>query len=124
MAKMRTVRSFTVVAGLALLHVASERPIWLKSKISQFEGVALTSPPRAILRTTYQGKSVYYVPPVCCDIPSELYDDGGVLLCFPGGGFAGGDGRCPAFALPVDVTTVWRDSRGASNRGPLPPSSK
>ncbi len=97
---------------------AEERPAWLQARIAQAESLARSSPPRAILRTTYQGRTVYYVSATCCDIPSELYDDKGVLLCYPDGGFAGGDGRCPAFTLQPGSVTVWRDQRPASTRGP------
>ena len=100
MAKLHAAKPLVAIVGLALLAVAcaqptaGERPPWLQTKISLHESLAPSSPPRAILRTSYQGKTVYYVSPACCDIPSELYDEGGTLLCFPDGGFAGGDGRC------------------------------
>ena len=66
----------------------------------------------------YQGKAAYYVSSACCDIPSELYDATGSLVCYPDGGFAGGDGRCPSFTfLANTVSVVWRDDRG-QNPGP------
>jgi hypothetical protein len=41
-----------------------------------------------------------------------LYDADGKLLCYPAGGFAGGDGRCPAFAADERrMRLVWRDKR-------------
>lgn len=122
--------SLVAIVGFALMEVAyaqptaGEGPVWLQSKISQFESLAPSSPPRAILRTTYGGKTVYYVTPACCDIPSELYDDHGALLCFPNGGFAGGDGRCPAFVLSDATSTVWRDRRAAAPRGSASAASK
>jgi hypothetical protein len=97
---------------------------WLQAKIAQFESGAPASPPRAILQAVDQGRTVYYVTPTCCDIPSELYDEGGSLLCFPDGGFAGGDGRCPTFRLPGNAATVWRDQRAAPVRGPAAPASR
>jgi hypothetical protein len=103
---------------------ASEPPAWLRAKFAQFETAAPASSPRAILQAVYQGRTVYYVTPTCCDIPSELYDEGGKLLCFPDGGFAGGDGRCPAFRLPGNAATVWRDQRAAPVRGPSAPASR
>jgi hypothetical protein len=102
------------VAGVAGAQDA-QPPEWLRAKIAAYESHPPTRPPRAVLRTRYLGKAAYYVPPVCCDIPSELYDDAGSLLCYPSGGFAGGDGRCPTFSIAASPpAVVWRDSRGAS----------
>ncbi len=90
-------------------------PEWLRSKIAAYQTHPPTQPPRTVLRTRYLGKPAYYVPPVCCDIPSELYGEDGALLCYPSGGFAGGDGRCPTFSIAATPpTVVWRDSRSAS----------
>jgi hypothetical protein len=47
--------------------------------------------------TTYKGRTAYYYPPRCCDIPSRLLDEQHKLICYPSGGFAGGDGKCPQF---------------------------
>lgn len=47
--------------------------------------------------TTYKGRPAYYFPPKCCDIPSQLLDEHHKLICYPSGGFAGGDGKCPQF---------------------------
>ena len=122
MAKLHAAKPLVAIVGLALLSAACAQPTagarspWLQTKISLHESLALSSPPRAILRTNYQGKTVYYVSPACCDIPSELYDEGGALLCFPEGGFAGGDGRCPTFVLPDNAATVWSDRRLATPR--------
>ena len=116
---MRPALTFFSAAALTILHVAcafaveSDRAPWLQSKISEYERLAPANPPRAILRGTYQGKTVYYVTPTCCDIPSELYDERGALLCYPSGGFAGGDGRCRTFSLPASAPAVWRDLRRA-----------
>jgi hypothetical protein len=89
-------------------------PAWLKDKTAKLEALAAGRPPRAIYLATHEGKQVYYLTPTCCDIPSELYDADGKLLCYPSGGFAGGDGRCPAF-VPDErrMRLVWRDKRVA-----------
>ena len=99
--------------------VAAENPAlpaWVQARISQYEGLPAANPPRAILRTSYQGRTAYFVTSTCCDIPSELYEESGQLICFPSGGFAGGDGRCPGFALPPNSATVWRDARPPQSR--------
>lgn len=87
-------------------------PSWLQAKIEQYQKLPPAQPLRTVLLVRYQDKVAYYVPPICCDIPSELYDASGSLICYPGGGFAGGDGKCPRFRLAeAQPTTVWRDSR-------------
>jgi hypothetical protein len=76
---------------------------WLQIKIWDYQSRPVSNPPRTIIKTTFEGKSVYYVPPVCCDIPSELYAEDGALLCYPSGGFTGaGDGKCPRFKLEYE----------------------
>ena len=96
---------------------ANAQSPWLQLKIAEFQKLPPFSPPRSIHRATYQGEAVYYVSPACCDIPSELYDAAGELVCYPDGGFAGGDGRCPSFTFVGNrVTAVWRDDRGHNPR--------
>ena len=57
-----------------------------------------SSAPDFVARYDYNGQTVYYVAPRCCDIWSILYDSSGTVLCAPDGGIAGmGDGRCPDF---------------------------
>lgn len=66
---------------------------WLQAKIWEYQSRPVSSPARSVVKTTFEGKVVYYVPPVCCDIPSELYGEDGKLMCYPSGGFTGaGDG--------------------------------
>jgi hypothetical protein len=87
-------------------------PAWIKDVSARLEALPPGHPPRAIYQATLEGKPVFYLTPTCCDIPSELYDAGGKLLCYPSGGFAGGDGRCPAFvADEKSMRLVWRDQR-------------
>jgi hypothetical protein len=46
----------------------------------------------------YQGKTVYYFIPPCCDRFTELYHASGRLWCKPSGGITGrGDGECKRF---------------------------
>jgi hypothetical protein len=104
--------------AMAQEQPAPAQPAWLQAKIAEYKSLPPFSPPRSIVATRHEGKNVYYVSPACCDIPSELYDDKGTLLCYPNGGFAGGDGRCRSFFLGREkVTTVWQDDRtiGASS---------
>ena len=110
------------LAGASAFAAAEDdtrTPQWLRAKIATYESQRPTRPPRVVLRTSYLGKPAYYVPPVCCDIPSELYGEDGTLLCYPSGGFAGGDGRCPTFSVAATPPSlIWRDVRAASAPGP------
>ena len=92
---------------------------WLQAKIWDYQSRQVSNPPRSVIKTTFEGKSVYYVPPVCCDIPSELYAEDGTLMCYPSGGFTGaGDLKCPKFKLEYPdyvkhnkTSLVWQDKR-------------
>jgi hypothetical protein len=95
---------------------------WLQVKIWEYQSKPVSNPPRSIVKTTFEGKPVYYVPPVCCDIPSELYAEDGKLMCYPGGGITGaGDGKCTKFKTEyfdninnqnaTKTSIVWEDKR-------------
>jgi hypothetical protein len=94
-------------------ETTSALPKWLQSKISEYESMPPSNPPRSVHQSTYEGKTVYYIPPICCDIQSELYDEAGNRLCAPDGGFTGrGDGRCKLFNVGEAMSfTIWQDSR-------------
>jgi hypothetical protein len=91
---------------------------WLQMKIWDYQSKPVSNPPRSVIKTTFEGKTVYYVPAVCCDIPSELYAENGDFLCYPSGGFTGaGDDKCPKFKseyLDNKTSIVWRDKRKAA----------
>jgi hypothetical protein len=95
---------------------------WLQIKIWDYQSKPVSSPPRSVVKTTFEGKLVYYIPAVCCDIPSELYAEDGKLICYPSGGITGnGDGKCPKFRIEYldnktnitdnKNTIVWEDKR-------------
>ena len=92
---------------------------WLQAKIWEYQSWQVSNPPRSVIKTTFEGKPVYYVPPVCCDIPSELYAEDGTLMCYPSGGFTGaGDLKCPKFRIEYSdnikdnkTSIVWLDKR-------------
>jgi hypothetical protein len=69
-------------------------PQWLVDKMDFYQQ---SRPDINAQLTKYQGKIAWYIPPRCCDIPSELYDEAGTLICHPDGGLAGSDGKCPSF---------------------------
>jgi hypothetical protein len=90
-----------------------QRPAFVDRLIVEMRSESVRNPPAAIWRYRYDGNEVYYVPPSCCDVPSELYDQDGNLLCSPDGGLTGrGDGRCPDFFdQRSEETQIWRDER-------------
>ncbi|MDO8458185.1 MAG: hypothetical protein Q7T07_14885 [Burkholderiaceae bacterium] len=89
---------------------------WLQAKIWEFQSQPVANPPRTVSSTVYEGKTVYYISAACCDIPSQLFDEDGKLICYPSGGIAGGgDGRCKSFILDNPPRTpVWQDTRLAA----------
>ncbi len=119
-ATMRCLAALALAAGLApacshdFPAITEPVPSWLAVLIRGFEGQPVADPPLYVARYEYQGQVVYYVPPRCCDIPSDLYDSSGRILCHPDGGFSGaGDGRCPNFFTQrTNEKIIWRDPRG------------
>jgi hypothetical protein len=93
-----------------------ENPAWVTALIRKLSGEPVANPPAAILRYEYKGRTVYYLTPRCCDVPGDLYDAGGQLICHPDGGITGaGDGRCTDFvAERKNEHLVWRDPRKSS----------
>ena len=95
---------------------APDVPDWLAARISSSTAQSAGDAPAWVARYEYDGETVYYLPPRCCDIPSELYDAAGSLLCRPDGGFVDGDERCPDFfARRRGGEIVWPDGRGQSS---------
>ena len=81
--------------------------------IRTFEREPVTSPPILITRYEYKGEVVYFVPPRCCDIWSDVYRADGSILCHANGGITGGgDGRCPDFLSErKSGQIIWQDPR-------------
>ena len=91
----------------------TENPAWVDELIRKFQSEPAGNPPQSIWRYDYNGQTVYYVPPQCCDQFSALYDASGKEICAPDGGLTGrGDGRCPDFfAKRSGEKLVWQDTR-------------
>ncbi len=118
----RPVLAMIVALGLSAA-CATERPVdgeplpaWLTGLIQQLESQPVTNPPAFIARYEYRDEVVYYLPARCCDIPSNLYNAVGTIVCHPDGGFSGtGDGRCADFfAERKNEKVLWRDLRVAA----------
>lgn len=104
-----------MLGGTAGCAVGAEpRPAWMEALITKLSAEPESNPAQRIIQYRYQGKVVFYQPPVCCDRPSTLYAEDGAVLCSPDGGLTGrGDGRCPDFrASRTGETLIWMDPRG------------
>lgn len=88
-------------------------PTCITEIVKNFQAEAITNPPRKILKYQYQSKVVYYVPAICCDQFSDLYDENCKLLGHPNGGYTGsGDGKFTDFQNEaIFKETVWEDKR-------------
>jgi PKD repeat protein len=87
--------------------VACDSTTWLNDLIAKFKNDLNSNPLHSIYQYDYQGKTVFYVPPQCCDQYSTLYDACGNVMCAPDGGITGtGDGTCPDFFSARQNETV------------------
>lgn len=93
--------------------LTGEQPAFVKQLIVDIEATPAANSPGAIWKYRYEGRTVYYVPPSCCDVPSRLYDADGKVICGPDGGFTGkGDGKCPHFFERRSAgRQIWDDPR-------------
>lgn len=81
--------------------------------IADFSAEERQNPARKIISYHYNGSTVYYVPAICCDNYSDLYDTACNLIGHPDGGFTGrGDGRIVGFKDDAyGAKVVWADKR-------------
>ena len=91
----------------------TELPVCIKKLVAQFKQEEKQNPPRSIYRYNYNGKTVYYVPAVCCDFFSDLYNSDCGLIGHPDGGFTGrGDGTAADFMKTrTNGKLIWKDER-------------
>ncbi len=88
-------------------------PACIREMIAKFTKEEVTNPPRKIYQYDYKGQIVFYVPALCCDFFSDLYDMDCKLIGHPDGGFSGrGDGSFPDFIkVRKHERLVWEDGR-------------
>ena len=88
-------------------------PGCIKKLVKQFKEEERQNPPRSVYSYTYNDKTVFFVPAICCDFFSDLYDDSCNLLGHPDGGFTGrGDGKTPDFIQTrTNEKLIWKDER-------------
>ena len=105
--------SIFVLTSCKKLNVPGDTPSCIKSKIRKIKSEEVRNPPAKVIEWSYNGEKYYYIPPYCCDIPSELYDKKCNLICHPDGGISGGgDGKCPDFSKgTLTKKVIWEDDR-------------
>ena len=93
--------------------VVDSLPVCVKVLIEKMKSEAVTNPPRKIYSFKYMGKKVFYVPAICCDQFSDLYNDSCRLMGHPDGGFTGsGDGKIKDFeTAKSEQKLLWEDTR-------------
>jgi hypothetical protein len=102
-----------IALGCGNDEVLKGTPKCVEKLIRRIKNQPVSNPPSKVFRYSYKGKTVYYIPPKCCDIPSKLVDENCNVICSPDGGFTGiGDGRCTDFfAYRSKEELIWQDSR-------------
>ncbi len=103
----------TVETGSPGKGSVNDIPVCIQDMITKFKQEERQNPPRSVYSYTYNGKTVYYVPAICCDFFSDLYDSNCKLIAHPDGGFTGrGDGSAIDFVKTrTNEKLLWHDER-------------
>ena len=111
--EVRDVVGYSETVEVVVVPTALPLMPWLRELIQRLESEPVANPPALIAQYEYNGQPVYYLPPRCCDIFSDLYDSAGNIIGHPDGGITGqGDGRVPDFLeVRGNETVVWSDRR-------------
>jgi hypothetical protein len=96
-----------------ILEPVTGQPGWVDDLILSFKSAPVGNPPQSIWQYEYNGATVYFVPPQCCDQYSDLYSYFGVIIAHPDGGITGsGDGRATDFFTKrTKEVLIWKDDR-------------
>jgi hypothetical protein len=105
----------TTIALLVSLASSCRKgtPSCIQKEIERIKSKPVTNPPGSVWQYVYKGQIVYFIPQVCCDIPSMLLDKECNRICSPDGGISGkGDGKCPDFSSKRGrEKLIWKDPR-------------
>ncbi|MCY7291827.1 MAG: hypothetical protein LH615_06550 [Ferruginibacter sp.] len=93
--------------------VLDSLPVCVKVLIEKMKSEPVTNPPGKVYSYIYKNKKVFYVPAVCCDMFSDLYNDSCRIMGHPDGGFTGlGDGNFADFdTAKKQEKLLWADTR-------------
>lgn len=107
------ITAFVLVCCNKNSALPADTPSCILQKIEVLKKGTVRNPPASIWQFEYNNQTVYYIPPYCCDIFSELYDANCNLICHPDGGLTGnGDGKCPNFSKAAkNAKLIWQDDR-------------
>lgn len=88
-------------------------PKCIQDLIAEFTREPIQNPPRKVYSYRYKNQLVFYIPPICCDQYSVLYDSSCKVLGHPDGGITGrGDGKVADFSqLATNEKLIWEDKR-------------
>lgn len=102
-----------VVANKTETDSLASLPVCIKAMIEKMKVDPVTNPPGKVYSYTYNNKTVYYVPAICCDFFSDLYDETCKIIAHPDGGFTGrGDGKIKDFIeVRKNEKLIWEDKR-------------
>jgi hypothetical protein len=102
-----------ILASCEALDVPNDTPSCIKKKIREIQSNEVRNPPGSVWQYDYNGQKVYYIPPYCCDNPSQLFDKHCNLIGNPDGGLSGyGDGTMSDFfSKRKNEKLIWQDSR-------------
>jgi len=94
-------------------QLPADVPSCIKKMIRQIEKDSIRNPAASVWQYQYNGNTVYYIPPYCCDLMGQLFDSNCNLICNPDGGITGaGDGKCRDFiSKRSNERLIWKDSR-------------
>ncbi len=101
------------IAAIDTSAVLDAVPVCIKDLIKKLKSEPVKNPASKIYRYSFEGKTVYYMPPECCDNFSDLYNDSCKIIAHPDGGFTGkGDRKAPTFHDDKkDEKLIWEDLR-------------
>lgn len=103
----------TILNGDTLQLYTGKTPACIQALIKEYEANRVENPPRRVYSYTYNGQEVFYIPPICCDIPSIVFNGDCKTIGSPDGGFTGrGDGTMTDFHdKATNRQLVWADRR-------------
>lgn len=111
---------FVLFAGISFLFSGCDKtdtlstaPVCIQNEIETLKSEPVRNPAAKVWQYQYNGKTVYYIPAYCCDIPSVLLDEDCNVICQPNGGIGGGgDGKCnDFFDKRTNEVLIWADPR-------------
>jgi hypothetical protein len=108
-----TVLTLALLLSLPQCRKENSVPSCIEKVINKIKSENVRNPPGSVWQYEYNDQTVYYIPPYCCDVPSQLFDENCNLICNPDGGFfGGGDGKCTDFFIKrKNGKLIWQDDR-------------